>query len=193
MFKYIRGWYDPKKLIPNPLRGSKSPLIWRFIEFLMSKKFVRKISPYSGIKIVFFLNGPKPIQAGHLFTHSISAKPQQRPKNPWLSPLLTNFGKKSLSLHLRWFESLFSYFFALILFTLTLATIFFCKFFVKSLKSGERLKVKFCSSEMVKIGRGQHNYRRCRCRRRHHLQCFVMMKTTVQSDQQGCLEKFQKN
>jgi hypothetical protein len=54
----------------------------------------------------------------------------------------------------------------------------FCKFFVKGLKSeGERLKVKFWSSEIVKIGRGQHNYRRC-CRR-HRLQSFVMMKKTV--------------
>jgi hypothetical protein len=31
--------------------------------------------------------------------------------------------------------------------------------------------------EMVKIGRGQQNYRRCR--RRHRLQSYVMMKTTV--------------
>jgi len=54
----------------------------------------------------------------------------------------------------------------------------FCKFFAKGLNSeGERLKVKFWSSEMVKIGRGQHNYR-C-CRRRQRLQIFVMMKTTV--------------
>jgi hypothetical protein len=53
----------------------------------------------------------------------------------------------------------------------------FCKFFAKVLNSeGERLKVKFWSSEMVKIGRGQHNYRRCR--RRHCLQSFVMMKIT---------------
>jgi hypothetical protein len=38
----------------------------------------------------------------------------------------------------------------------------FCKFFAKGLKSeGERLKVKFSSLEMVKIGRGQQNYRRC--------------------------------
>ena len=43
----------------------------------------------------------------------------------------------------------------------------FCKFFAKGLKSeGERLKVKFWSSEMVKIGRGQQNYRRYRCRQR---------------------------
>ncbi len=34
----------------------------------------------------------------------------------------------------------------------------FCKFFAKGLKSeGERLKVKFWSPEMVKIGRGQQN------------------------------------
>jgi hypothetical protein len=70
----------------------------------------------------------------------------------------------------------------------------FCKFFAKGLKSeGERLKVKFCSSEMVKIGRGQQNYHRCH--HRHHLQSFVMMKTTVYCNQisNGCLEKFQKN
>jgi hypothetical protein len=54
----------------------------------------------------------------------------------------------------------------------------FCKFFAKGLKSeGERLKVKFLSSEMVKIGRGQQNYRRCHCR--HGLQSFVTMKKTV--------------
>jgi hypothetical protein len=59
-----------------------------------------------------------------MFTHSISAKPQQRPKNSRLSPLLTNFGKKLLLLHRRQFKSLFFYFLALIFFTLTLATIF---------------------------------------------------------------------
>jgi hypothetical protein len=59
-----------------------------------------------------------------MFTHSISAKPQQRPKNRRLSPLLTNFGKKSLPLYGRGFKSLLSIFFALIFFTLTLATIF---------------------------------------------------------------------
>jgi hypothetical protein len=52
----------------------------------------------------------------------------------------------------------------------------FCKFFAKGLKSeGERLKVKFSSLEMVKIGRGQQNYRRCR----HRLQSFEVMKTIV--------------
>ncbi len=52
--------------------------------------------------------------------------------------------------------------------------------FAKGLKSeGERLKVKFWSSEMVKIGRGQHSCRRC-----PSLQHFVMMKKTVYSDQQ---------
>jgi hypothetical protein len=59
-----------------------------------------------------------------MFTHGISAKPQQRPKNHRLLPLLTNFGKKSLPLHRRRFESLFFYFFAFIFFILTLATIF---------------------------------------------------------------------
>jgi hypothetical protein len=74
------------------------------------------------------------------------------PKNRRLLP----FGKKSLPLHRRRFKS---------------------KFFAKGLKSeGERLKVKFWSLQMVKIGRVQHNYRRCR--RRHSLQRFAMMKTT---------------
>jgi hypothetical protein len=54
----------------------------------------------------------------------------------------------------------------------------FFQFFAKGLKSeGERLKVKFLSSEMVKIGRGQQNYRRCHCP--HRLQSFVTMKKTV--------------
>ncbi len=58
----------------------------------------------------------------------------------------------------------------------------FCKFFAKGLKSeGERLKVKFWSSEIVKVSRGQHNYRRCR--RRHRLQSSVMMKTTFNHQQ----------
>ncbi len=54
----------------------------------------------------------------------------------------------------------------------------FFKFLANGLKSeGESLKVKFWSSEMVKIGRDQHNYRRCRLR--HCFQSFVMMKATV--------------
>jgi hypothetical protein len=64
-----------------------------------------------------------------MFTHSISAKPQQRPKNHRLSPLLTNFGKKLLPLHRKQFKSLFL-FFAMIFFTLTLATIFVCASFL---------------------------------------------------------------
>ncbi len=94
---------------------------------------------------------------------SMSAKPQQWPKNRRLSPLVTNFGKKLLPLHRRRFKSLFVYFFALIFFTLTQQRFFFCKFFAKGLKSeGERLKVKFSFLEIVKIGRGQQNYRPCR-------------------------------
>jgi hypothetical protein len=54
----------------------------------------------------------------------------------------------------------------------------FCQFFAKGLKSeGERLKVKFWSLEMVKIGRGQQNYRRCRCR--HRFKSFVTIKKTM--------------
>ncbi len=44
-FKYTRGWFDRKKLIPKSLRGSKSQLFWRFFEFLRSTKFAWKISP----------------------------------------------------------------------------------------------------------------------------------------------------
>jgi hypothetical protein len=58
-----------------------------------------------------------------MFTHSISAKPQQQQKNRRLLPLLTNFCKKSLPLHRRRFKSLFS-FFCFDFFQLTLATIF---------------------------------------------------------------------
>jgi hypothetical protein len=63
----------------------------------------------------------------------------------------------------------------------------FCRFFAKGLKSeGERLKVKFWSSEMVKIGRGHHNY--CCCCRRHRLQrgSFVIMKKYCDKNSNGC-------
>jgi hypothetical protein len=59
-----------------------------------------------------------------MFNHSISAKTQQRPKKRRFLLLLQNFGQKSLPLYCRQFKSLFFYFFALIFFTLTLATIF---------------------------------------------------------------------
>jgi hypothetical protein len=118
-----------------------------------------------------------------MFTHSIEAKPQKWPKNCRLSPLLTSFGEKLLPPHCRRFKNLFSIFCFDFLHIDLSNNFCFRKFFAKGLKSeGERLKVKFWSSEMVKIGRGQHNYRRCRRGRR--LQSFVMMKTTVYSDQQ---------
>ena len=89
-----------------------------------------------------------------------------------------NFGKKSLPLHRSRFKSLFSIFCFDFLHIDPSNNFCFCKFFAKCLKSeGERLKVKFWSSEMVKIGRGQQNYRRCRCR--HRLQSFAIMKKTV--------------
>ncbi len=43
---------------------------------------------------------------------------------------------------------------------------------------------------MVKIGRGQQNYPRCRCR--HRLQSFLTMKKTVLSDQQWMPWEIQK-
>jgi hypothetical protein len=89
---------------------------------------------------------------------------------------LTNFGKKLLPLHRRQFKSLFFLFFCFAFFLpIDPSNDFcFCKFFAKGLKSeGERLKVKFWSLEMVKIGMGQYNYRRCRSR--HSLRRLVMM------------------
>jgi hypothetical protein len=60
-----------------------------------------------------------------MFTHSILAKLQQRPKNRRLSPLLTkNFGKKNCCRFIAGDLKAFLFFFALIFFTLTLATIF---------------------------------------------------------------------
>ncbi len=88
---------------------------------------------------------------------------------------MTNFGKKLLPLHSRQFKAIFLFFYFHFLHIDPSNNFCFCKFFAKGLKSeGERLKVKFWSSEMVKIGRGQQNYRRCRCR--HRLQSFSTMK-----------------
>jgi hypothetical protein len=126
MYKYIRGWYDPKKFIPKPVRGSKSNLAIYWI-FEVKKVRLQNIAIKWHKNWIFLKNGPKLIQAGHwedMFTHNIALKPQQKPKNHRLSPLLTNFGKTSLPLHRRQFQKPFIYFFALIFFTLTLATIF---------------------------------------------------------------------
>ncbi len=65
-----------------------------------------------------------------MFTHSISAKPQQRPKNRRLSLLLTNFSKKSLPLYRRGFKSLLSIFFCFDFLHIDPSNDFwFCKFF----------------------------------------------------------------
>ncbi len=52
LFNHFLGYVEiylrviwPKKLISKPLRGSNLPLIWRFFEFLRSKKFACKILP----------------------------------------------------------------------------------------------------------------------------------------------------
>ncbi len=178
MFKYIRGWCDRKNLIPKPLRGSKSPLIWRFIEFLGQKNSPAKYHHKVAWKLNYFWKMDL-----NLFRQDIKkislliAFQQSRPKNRRLSPLLTNFGKKLLPLHRRRFKVLFFSFLPFL--HIDPSNDFcFCKFFAKGLKSEEeRLKVKFWSSEMVKIGRGQHNCRRCcRC---HRSQSFVMIQTSV--------------
>jgi hypothetical protein len=106
------------------------------------------------------------------------AKPQQRTKNRRLSPLLTNFGKNCCRFIEGDLKAFFLFFFFDFLHIGPSNDFCFCKFFAKGLKSeGERLKVKFWSSEMVNIDRGQHNY--CLCCRCHYLQSFVMLKTTV--------------
>jgi hypothetical protein len=74
---------------------------------------------------------------------------------------LTNSGKKLLLLHRRRFKNFFQFFCFDFLHIDPSNDFCFCKFYAKGLKSeGERLKVKFWSLEMVKIGRGQQNYRR---------------------------------
>jgi hypothetical protein len=85
-----------------------------------------------------------------------------------------NFGKNRCRFTAAHLKAFFN-FSALIFFTLTLATIFVSASFLP--KVSKRLKVEFWSSEMVKIGRGQQNYRRFRYR--HRLQCFAIMKKTV--------------
>jgi hypothetical protein len=90
---------------------------------------------------VFFFNGPKPIQTGHqedMFTHSISAKPQQRPKNRHLLPLSTNVGKKIIAASS---QVILKPFFCFDFLHIGPSNHFcFCKFFAKSFKSeGERL------------------------------------------------------
>jgi hypothetical protein len=98
-----------------------------------------------------------------LFTHSISAKPQQWPKNRRLSPLLTNFSKNRCHFIAGDLKTFLKHFCFDFLHMDHSNDFCFCKFFAKGLRTeGERLKVKFWSSEMVKIGRGQHNYHRCR-------------------------------
>jgi hypothetical protein len=80
-------------------------------------------------------------------TQSISAKPQQRSTDQRLSPILANFGD---------LKAFFLFFCFDFLHIDPSKNVCFCKFFAKGLKSEEdRLKVKFWSLEMVKIGRGQ--------------------------------------
>jgi hypothetical protein len=74
-----------------------------------------------------------------MFTHSISAKPQQRPENRQLSPLLTNFGKKWLLLHRRRCKILFFIFFGFDFLHIDPGNDFcFCKFLPKVSKVKER-------------------------------------------------------
>jgi hypothetical protein len=146
------------------------------------KKFARKISPESGIQILFFLkNGLnlvrqdiKKICLLIAFQQNLSSG-QKTADFFHYWQILVNNRCRFIAGNLKGFFSIFLLYFL----PIDPSNDFcFCKFFAKGLKSeGERLKVKFWSSEMVKIGRGQQNYRRCR--RHHSLQSFVMMKTTV--------------
>jgi hypothetical protein len=81
----------------------------------------------SSLWLLFSVLLPKPIQAEHYevnFIHSISAKPQQQPKNRRLSPLMTNSWQKIVAASSQAVSKSFLYFFALIFFTLTVASIF---------------------------------------------------------------------
>jgi hypothetical protein len=74
-----------------------------------------------------------------MFTQSISAKPQQWPKNRRLLLLLTNFGKKTLPLHRFIASKSFFLFLCFVYLPLTLAKIFvFASFFPKVSKVKER-------------------------------------------------------
>jgi hypothetical protein len=81
-------------LVPKSLRGSNSPLFWRFFEFLRSKKFARKISPQKGIKIVFFWkNVPK--YSGRILRRYFYSKAFQQSLNRGQKTVeKPNFGKK---------------------------------------------------------------------------------------------------
>ncbi len=160
------------------LSGSKSPLFWRFIEFFRSKKFACKISPYSALKIVFFwkmdLNlfsqDIKKICLLIAFQQSLSSGQKNADFHRYWQILVKN-RFRYIAGDLKAFDLFFCFYFPHIDPSKDFC---FCKFFAKGLKSeGERLKVKFSSLEMVKTGRDHC----CRCR--HHLQIFVMMKTTV--------------
>jgi hypothetical protein len=121
------------------------------------------------------------------FQQNISSGKKKRQ----ILPLLTNFGKNCCRFIAGDVKAFFLFFCFDFLPIDPSNDFCFCKFFAKGFKSeGERLKVKFWSSEMVKIGRGQHNYRLCRPR--HSLQRFVMMKKQCNQITNGCLEKFQK-
>jgi hypothetical protein len=54
-----------KNLIPKPLKDSKLPLIWQFIDFEVKKIRPQNIAIKWHKNCIFFLSGPKPIQEGH--------------------------------------------------------------------------------------------------------------------------------
>jgi hypothetical protein len=142
------------------------------LEFLRSKNL-----PASGIKIVFFLmdlNLFKKICLLIVFQQSLSSGQKIADFCRYGQILVKNLCR-FITGNLKAFFYIFGFDF---LHIDPSNDFCFCKFFAKGLKiEGERLKVKFWSWEMVKIGRGHHNYRSCR--RHHCLQSFVMMKTTA--------------
>jgi hypothetical protein len=78
-----------------------------------------------------------------MFTHSISAKTPQRPKNRRLSPLLANFGKIVAASSQAILNKPFFYFIALIFFTLTLASIFVSASFLPKISKVKERGWKF--------------------------------------------------
>ncbi len=149
------------------LRGSKSPLFWRIIEFLRSKKFARKIlSPLKCTKIVLLI----------AFQQSLNSGQKTTDFHRYLQILVKNrcrFTAGDLKA--------FFLFFCFDFFHNDPGNNFcFCKFFAKGLKSeGERLLVKFWTITAVAVATA------FRVLQRWKKQCNQISN--------GCLEKFKKN
>ncbi len=180
LFKYIRGWFDWKNWFQNLWDALNRRYFGDLLNFWGQKIHLENIAIKGHKNCIFFL------MYLNLFRQDI--------KKIFLLIAFQqclNSGQKTADFRRYWQILLknccsftvgdlkaFFIFFCFDCLPIDPSNFCFCNFFAKGLKSeGERLKVKFWSSEMVKIGRGQQNYHRCRCR--HRLQSFATMKKTV--------------